>query len=403
VVLVAGTIPGERVLARLERERAGVLYATTAEVLEPHPARREPCCDPLCGGMSYAHIAPDHQRTLKAEVVADAFARIGRLPLPDSVTVAASPEGGYRMRARLHMSGGRLGSYREGTHEICDYTRTGQLLDATNEVIREMAMRLARRGLRDVAAIEIAENIAADERVLHVDTEAAAMPDSATLADLAGVAGVTGLSATSGGARPLAVAGRAWVADRLDALAPGLDARSAPLPLRRHARSFFQANRFLLPRLVAKVLERLAPGLLVDLYAGVGLFAVCAAARGQKLVFAIERDRTSAGDLRHNAGPFRTNLRVHTCAVEEFLASRPPRQPITLIVDPPRTGMSRRATDGVLRFGAERIVYVSCDVATLARDAARLVGAGYALTHIEAFDLFPNTPHVESLAVFDRR
>jgi 23S rRNA (uracil1939-C5)-methyltransferase len=72
----------------------------------------------------------------------------------------------------------------------------------------------------------------------------------------------------------------------------------------------------------------------------------------------------------------------------------------TIVVDPPRTGMSREALDGAINVRAPRIVYVSCDVATLARDARRLVDAGYALERVDAFDLFPNTPHVETVAVF---
>jgi 23S rRNA (uracil1939-C5)-methyltransferase len=73
-----------------------------------------------------------------------------------------------------------------------------------------------------------------------------------------------------------------------------------------------------------------------------------------------------------------------------------------VIADPPRTGMTREALAGAVRLGSARIVYVSCDVATLARDARRLADAGYALTELTAFDLFPNTPHVETLATFDR-
>jgi 23S rRNA (uracil1939-C5)-methyltransferase len=75
----------------------------------------------------------------------------------------------------------------------------------------------------------------------------------------------------------------------------------------------------------------------------------------------------------------------------------------TVIVDPPRTGMSRAALDGVLAARATRLVYVSCDVATLARDLRRMLDAGYTLAHVEAFDLFPNTAHIETLAVLDRR
>ena len=77
-----------------------------------------------------------------------------------------------------------------------------------------------------------------------------------------------------------------------------------------------------------------------------------------------------------------------------------PKRPDVLIVDPPRTGMSREALDGVIRLQAPSIVYVSCDVATLARDSRRLVEAGYKIDRTQAFDLFPNTPHVETVVAF---
>jgi tRNA/tmRNA/rRNA uracil-C5-methylase (TrmA/RlmC/RlmD family) len=89
-------------------------------------------------------------------------------------------------------------------------------------------------------------------------------------------------------------------------------------------------------------------------------------------------------------------------SVERFTAGATVR-PDAVIVDPPRTGMSREALDGLVRFNAARIVYVSCDVATLARDARHLVDAGYGVDRVRSFDLFPNTPHVETVVQFDRR
>jgi tRNA/tmRNA/rRNA uracil-C5-methylase (TrmA/RlmC/RlmD family) len=402
VVLVSGAIPGERVTARVEREQHGVIYASTVAVETPHPARRACSADPACGGMTYAHISPEHQRVLKAEVVADAFARIAKIPLPTPVNVTASPERGYRMRARVHVRRGLLGSFREGTHDICDYGRTGQLLDATAAVLDELAARLRRHRVEEVDAIELAENLAGDERVLHVQP-GAHRPGRPVLADLASVPGVTGLSAALGaGTRFVTVAGRAWVADPLEAFGPATSAAPAGATLRRHATSFFQANRYLAPALSARVVALAHPGRLVDLYAGVGLFALTAAAAGQAQVVAVEGDRGSASDLVHNARPFGDRVQVERGAVERFLGLPRAEPPATLIVDPPRTGMTREAMAGVLDSGAPRVIYVSCDVATLARDAGRLTAAGYDLAAVEAFDLFPNTPHIEALAVFDR-
>jgi 23S rRNA (uracil1939-C5)-methyltransferase len=121
-------------------------------------------------------------------------------------------------------------------------------------------------------------------------------------------------------------------------------------------------------------------------------------------VTAVEGDRFAASDLEVNAAASGASLTLVHQPVEVFVArarSRPDR-PLTVIVDPPRTGMSRDALDGLLRLQAARIVYVSCDVATLARDARRIVDAGYAIDRADGFDLFPNTPHVETVVVFLR-
>src|SRR3954462_12335364 len=126
VVFVAGAIPGERIRAVVERVVKGLAYADTVAVDEPSASRRPAAGDPLCGGCLYAHIAYDRQREIKALVIRDAFARIGRIELAAPVDVEASPEEGYRRRARLHVSGGLVGFYREGTHELCDPRPTRQ-------------------------------------------------------------------------------------------------------------------------------------------------------------------------------------------------------------------------------------------------------------------------------------
>ena len=189
------------------------------------------------------------------------------------------------------------------------------------------------------------------------------------------------------------------VSDPLPVLTGGTATGGA---LERHAESFFQANRFLLPRLVEAVMHAIPPdGAVLDLYAGVGLFSVCLAASGRTRLSAVEGDRTSGKDLTRNAAAYSGALRVSIGSVEEYLARHKPR-PSTVLVDPPRTGMSREAMQAIVAIRAARVVYVSCDPATMARDARRLLDGGYDLASLQAFDLFPNTPHVESLGVFER-
>ena len=142
-------------------------------------------------------------------------------------------------------------------------------------------------------------------------------------------------------------------------------------------------------------------GDVLDLYAGVGLFSVCLAQSGRQPITAVEGDRASARDLSHNASHCSASIRVVNASVEDYLANDP-RRAATIIVDPPRTGMSRLAMGAVVRHSAQRVIYVSCDPPTMARDARRLLDGGYQISALRAFDLFPNTPHVETVGIFDR-
>jgi len=416
VVLVSGAIPGERVRARVERVGKGVAYAAAVGVEAASSDRRDPEGDPLCGGCLYAHIAYPRQLELKSQVIADAFGRIGRLDLPSAVRVVPSPEEGYRMRARLHVRGRLVGFFREGTHEVCDARQTRQLLPATADAVDRLVDTMHALGLEGAREIELAENVSASQRVVHLD--AAAALDAPSLERLAATEGVTGINTPAG------AAGEVRVTDAIS-----VDG-SPPILLGRHVLAFFQGNRHLIHQLVAHVVKAVPVASdVVDLYAGVGLFAVTAAALRGARVTAVEGDRMAASDLRANAAQTHGSVRALHRSVEEFLregevrraegrlpafaegfgearrsalrARRRQPDPHTLIVDPPRTGMSREALDGTCQLRARRLIYVSCDVATLARDARRIVDSGYRIAQADAFDLFPNTPHVETVVVFE--
>jgi len=396
VVLVSGAIPGERVRAVVERVGKGVAYAAVVAVDEPSADRRE-AGDLLCGGCLYSHIAYSRQLGLKSLVIADAFSRIGRIALPAAVSVAGSPETGYRMRARVHVRRGQVGFFREGTHQVCDARQSGQLRPDTLDVLGKLGMSLASLGLTTVQEIEVAENLDASERVVHLDTTAPL--DSGALDQLASSGGLTGVSS------PRAARGSVHVTDTVTAAA------GVRVVLRRHVLAFFQGNRFLLNDFVSHVVSEVeSAGVVFDLYSGVGLFAVSVAMAHGGRVTAVEGDRAAASDLQANAGVAGGRIEPVHQSVEQFVhvaAGRgvhvPPAHrepPDVVIADPPRTGLSREVLEGIVALRAPKVVYVSCDVATLARDARRLVDEGYTIHRIDAFDLFPNTPHVETVVVF---
>lgn len=398
VVLISGAIPGEIVVARVENASKKVVFASTVDVVEASPDRRAPHGDPACGGSAYAHITIERQRRLKGEVVADAFRRIGRLPLETDVPVAASPEQGYRLRGRLHVQRRLAGFFLERTHQLCDAGRTAQFRDDTLTAVGRLLDALDDDG-DGCASIVVGENVAATQRVLHlVPVEGR---DLSHLSErVPAIEGLTGLSTLSRG-RVVLLGGQGRVTDTARDLCGETDLLRADVTWTRTAASFFQSNRYLTGTLLQQVLRHVRGTRVLDLYAGVGLFAVGMAARGAE-VTAVEGDEVSVADLELNATRWGAKLTTRQSSVEAALMTLPDGRFDTVVLDPPRTGASRDVVAGLIALQTSRLVYVSCDPATLARDATLLVAGGYRLTSIEAFDLFPNTAHVETLAVFDR-
>jgi tRNA/tmRNA/rRNA uracil-C5-methylase (TrmA/RlmC/RlmD family) len=273
---------------------------------------------------------------------------------------------------------------------LCEARQTRQLLPSTYDVLDALNGALQQSGTRRVCEIELSENIDASQRAVHLD--AAASSELPQL--LRFVQATPAISGLTAGSR--LVGGDAFVTDRLT-----VDGRT--VVLRRNVRTFFQANRYLLGDLVMRVIAHVTPGsAVIDLYAGAGLFSISAAVVRGARVAAVEGDRFAAADLADNARTSQASLETHALSVERFTADAR-RAADAIIADPPRTGLSKEALDGVLALRAEKILYVSCDVATFARDARRLLDGGYDLSCIEAFDLFPHTPHVETFAEFSRR
>jgi len=399
IVFVAGAIPGERVRALITRAGRQSFWAETVVVLRASPDRRAPAGDPACGGRAFAHIDYARQRALKGQILADAFRRLARLDL-DAPSVADSPETGYRLRARLHVRDGRAGFFLEGTHQLCDPRPAGDLsIDALAAV--EAAVNALGPEHADCEAVVVSENVDATERVIHLEPRNGGVLNArAELAAICGTTtGVTGVTLLSRG-RLTVVAGSEMVTDTAATLV-GSAAGLASAKWRRRPTSFFQGNRFLAGHLVQRVMALAHGDRVADLYAGVGLFTVALAARGAK-VMAVEGDASAADDLVLNAEPYGRMVHVTRGATEEYLRRPPAPAPDAVIVDPPRTGMSAEALDRLAAWGPSHLVYVSCDPATLARDASRLAQQGYRLLSLEGLDLFPNTPHVESIAAFAR-
>jgi len=408
VMLVRGTIPGERVRVCIERVRPGVLFAETLEVLTPSVDRRETGVDWRCGGNVFAHIGYERQTKLKAEIIRETFGRIGHVWLSTLPVVMISPERGYRMRARLHARDRRLGFLREGTHQLCDARTTSQFLPGTLSWISESEKIMAQGNLGGLVGVEVAENVNGDQRVCHLHL--AEGIDATPFSRLADGGLLTGLSAERADREGVEqLMGVPHVSDVLTTQGVGVE---LTVQLRHDVRAFFQGNRFLLEPLVRHVVGLVQPGPVLDLYAGVGLFGLALAASGRDVVTLVEGDPVSGDDLASNAAPFGARVRVDKRSVERYLleadvsasgdtpGTTPAVHASTVIVDPPRTGMSKAALQRLVRARPVHIVYVSCDIATLSRDTRTLLDSGYALDGVTGVDLFPNTAQVETVTSF---
>jgi 23S rRNA (uracil1939-C5)-methyltransferase len=355
VVFVPLTAPGDLVRARIVELHPRYARGELTEVAAASPSRTAPVCAVFgeCGGCSWQHVDYPEQCEAKRRIAEDALVRVGKLALPGPVTLVPSPQPyGYRARARVAVEAGRIGYRRRSSNALCAVETCPVLVPNADAKLRALAQgRPKRDGEWEIAA-------GADAARAH------AVGADAPVFELA--------------------VGE----DRLR-VSPGV---------------FFQANPLLHEALVESVVAAAGQGALaLELHAGCGFFTL-RLARAFERVIAVEADVAAASDLRHNlAAAQLANVEVVVARVESALGGPlAGLRPDAVVLDPPRTGLPRGAADRIAALGPRRIAYLSCDPATLARDLAALVARGYALEDAVAFDLFPQTPHVEVLARLGR-
>jgi len=357
VVFVPFTAPGDHVRVRLTQRRTRFARGRVEALLEPSTRRTDPVCPVFgsCGGCSWQHLDYPTQVEAKARILEDAIRRVGGLEVPAPVRVVASPrEYGYRSRARVLVEGGRVGFRRAQSHAICATSRCPILAEPLPARLAELFAAPGPDGERELA-------LGAD-RVRVCDAAAPGPPGDRIFLEVEG--------------------------ERVG-ISPGV---------------FSQGNSTLWGPLARAVWEAAGSGdRALEVYAGAGFLTLGLARRFARLV-AIESDPMAAADLVWNlerAGLGGVEVRPETferAAADEALRIAGPQ---VVVLDPPRTGLTAGAAEALAEIRAPRVVYLSCDPATLARDAARLARRGYRITHLTGFDLFPQTPHVEALAVLE--
>jgi len=407
-VFVPFVLPAERVEATPVERKKKFVRARLERVIEPSPERVPPRCPHfgICGGCDYQHIPYEAQLRYKLEILRETLRRLGRIEWMGDIAAHASPPWGYRNRAQwkirpLDMATAERGSagnpcaigyFRAQTTALCPVEQCAilsPLLAKTLEALRgALASGEWPEGLREIEAFagagdtkllltatcdkfpSRAEELAARMRRLLPELE------SLLLRDRSG--------------------------ERMELHGPGfVEYEAGGWSYRVGHLSFFQVNRFLVDELIREVAEKEEGGTLaLDLFAGVGMFSAPLGKRFERVV-GVEANPAAARDFEVN---IRATSHVEARAedVEQFLASYRDK-PDLVVLDPPRTGLAPGAAKHLVRIAPARITYVSCDPPTLARDLAILVGAGYEITGVDLFDLFPQTFHMEAVVRLRRQ
>ena len=368
VVLTPFVLPGEKVRVEIGE---GV-NARLAEVVEPSPDRVKPPC-PLfarCGGCHYQHAPYEFQLARKVEILREQLRRVGKIEYSGEIETIGGPPLGYRNRVQVHIlssgrAGRRLGYLARRSHKLVPLTEDCPVASPRlNRALAAMRERLHdARFPRFVRSLELFTN-ETDVQVNVIDT-----------------------------AQPL----RRDFFDWCESVNT-LDYPTALGTFRVGPKSFFQVNRFLVERLVDAALSDAEGNAALDLYAGVGLFAIPMARRFAS-VTAVEAGSSAVRDLEFSARGREFNaagaLRVEHSRVEDYVA-RLETTPDFILADPPRAGLGKEVVAHLNRLAPPRLTIVSCDPATLARDLAAL--PGYSIDRLTLVDLFPQTYHIETVA-----
>ena len=382
MVFVPFTIPGEVVSVRPVETRKRWARAMPEAWIKRADQRIEPRCPhfQVCGGCHYQHIPYALQLEIKADIVRDQFVRIGGFEDPPIQASIPSPNPwNYRNNMRFHLTDdGELGLI----------TFDGQ------RVLRIEECHLPKQDLIDLwEQLDFGPTSAIEEISLRSGGEGEQMVviHGKDVPDI----DISIESSTS----------LVWTSPRGDFILAGDDYfefNLKPHPFRVSALSFFQVNTKIIPELVQQATALLAiqPGQTVfDLYAGVGLFSAAIAEAGAHVV-AAEESPHACRDFVVNLDRF-SHIELYEGAVGMALPQAL-QEPDAILIDPPRAGLSRAALDAVLERSCPRVVYVSCDPATLSRDGKRLMAGGYTLESVTPIDIFPQTFHIETISVWTR-
>lgn len=417
-VFIPCSAAGDRLEVKIVKVSKNFAYGRIEKILEPSPERIEPRCPvfPKCGGCAFQHISYDEELRLKGQRVEDALRRIGGFNI--SIGPAhGSDRRGYRNKAQFPVGvvngRTRFGFYRERSHEVVPTEECMLQNDSANALARAVCTWMDEAGAlpydeESGKGIIRRIYVRSGSQGCHLCIVAASnkLPKTHRLVEIARAAcnELSGITVNVNDGRTNRIMGEQcftiWGESKLSDILLGLKFELSPL-------SFYQVNHDQAERLYQKALEY--AGLnegdtALDLYCGVGTITLllarqCSQAIGNEIVSqAVENawenaERNGISNVRFIEGDAG---KVSDMLLKEGL------HPDVIVCDPPRKGMDKLAIDSIVRMAPHRLVYISCDPASLARDAAMLAEKGYSLEKAEAFDMFPGTAHVETVVLMSR-
>ncbi len=421
-VFVPATAPGDVIEAKLLKVKKNLAYAKTERIITPSAQRTDSGCAayPQCGGCAYRHITYEAECAAKEQRVADAMRRIGGLDIVPERFIPSADTVRYRNKAQLPCRADRdgtpcFGFYAGHTHRVVKADDCSLQPEGFDAIARAVSEYMTERGVRPydeekhtgvLRHLYMRRSVSTGQTMVCLVINGSSLPDEDTLADriCAADPSVSGVLLNFNtqrtnvilGDRCRLIRGSEYITDSL----LGTQFRISPL-------SFFQVNPPQAERLYSVAAEYAGVNedtTLLDMYCGAGTIGLTMARRVKKLI-GVEIVAPAVEDARVNARPNGITNAEFICAdaaKAAALLTQRGEKPDVIIVDPPRKGCDEALLDCIADLSPERLVYVSCDPATLARDCARMAERGYTVHKLTAVDMFPRTVHVESVALLCR-
>jgi 23S rRNA (uracil1939-C5)-methyltransferase len=417
-VFIPFVLAGEKVEAALTEQKPGFARATAQAIVEQSPHRVEPACPyfEACGGCHYQHSNYEHQLEIKKEILRETLRRTAKLELACEIEVHASPPWNYRNRSRLQVQTSPAfvaGYFRTASHQLLAVEECPISSPLINRGIGVL-WNLGRAGKVPEGVHEVEFFANADDSQLLIELSCGLGARRAAVrvfaeelqASMAEIAGVVAFRSQNPHPFDKLRAGSVASEKLLTVGADHLIYQTQKRAFRVSAGSFFQTNRHLTDELVKIVTGGQSGELALDLYAGVGLFST--ALSDFHHIVSVESSQLSTGDLSYNQA---SNGEAIQASTEQYLAGagnsgrvgkgavlpHSVDKPDLAVVDPPRSGLGEKTAGLLAKLGAGRVVYVSCDPATLARDLVAMLAAGYRVEQAHLVDLFPQTYHMETV------